>query len=1401
MSFQEVLKIYQKRLPNLSERNRSLTLLRLPNRQFIDIQDFDFLENHPAFGIIEDLIFRKKKILLCSDLDSRDKNANKTAFTLKNIERSNRIIQEESGAKNLLLGYPFVEGKFQNDSILRCPLLFFPVDLQLIGNKWFITFREGENIVFNQTFLLAYSHFNGLPLATDLLEFDFDDFPRDAQEFRTALYKLLEMSNLEIHFNQETFTDRLQIFQTHTKKEFQTITQTGKLKLMPQAVLGIFSRSDSYLMPDYEELIRRNVDDFFTKKTETEPTNEHETITPFPIDASQEEAIRQIKNGQSIVVQGPPGTGKSQLIANLIADSVAHGKRVLLVCQKRAALDVVYARLREKKIQNFAALVHDFQADRKAIYTQIQEQIELAYEQAYQKLNFEALQLERRFLAICQVIEKNCRELDEFKKALFSTEMCGIAVKELYLKSDLQKPFSILSDWILDFSLEKNTIFLQKLQAYLPFAQKLETTNYLWLDRLSFADFGFQEKEKLKEILSPPPAPSPKEMGIKSPPFGEGLGGVAVLNFNQEKNAFLEKVQSLVGQTFDLEAFEDLRNEHNNIQKWFQKVQNPAVFAFFQTVIKFEDTDLVWLEKMEKTIMGCFDKDSGIEHTLSALDLNKYATELQIFKKADQKWFSRLKWRIFAKERKTVRLFFEKYGLEMNSQNADTLLKKIQNRKRLEKNRVKLLSTEWLAKSTDQQFEAKIEALEWLQNMPQTIEREDFVNWFAAQKAAIHLKPLWKKSVERFLGKINLKIGYKAIWEKYYFLLAEIANWEQKKEVWKKYLSDTQIAKMWADESLAEKLWEVLAQDFESLVAFDKLRKTLEQAENEAVSFLKKQFPDFKIADFSQKTEASDSHTETSDLRSDLKAKSDRRSDVDLEQQRSDVEQIIAFWQNSWRISWIERIEKRFPILQSVSTHEFEQKETALQEALAEKMQISTAIMQIRAKEQICKDLEYNRLQNIVSYREVKHQVSKKRNIWALRRLLAEMPEDVFRLVPVWLASPETVSAIFPLETVFDLVVFDEASQCFAEKGIPAIYRGKQIMVAGDEQQLSPNDLYYPKWEEYDDETPELEIDSLLDLATRYLPTTALRGHYRSRSLDLIDFSNQYFYKGKLQLIPDYQDFRQGKSAIEFLKVEGFWEDNTNRIEAEAVVKLIRKLMREGETNIGVITFNFKQQELIQDLLEAERVPLPDELFIKNIENVQGDERNIIIFSVAYAPNRLGKMRLQFGLLNLPKGENRLNVAVTRAKERIYVVSSIFPHQLQTEDLTHEGAKMLKRYLQYALDVSEGRYKPTLPPSGEYQTDWFLKKRIKEVVREDTDNGIGEFVGETTNKGEIKIDEYLPFADLTVWENEEMRLILTDDNLYYEQPSSKAAHVYFPFLLKAKNWTFSRMYSRRFWKK
>jgi hypothetical protein len=352
----------------------------------------------------------------------------------------------------------------------------------------------------------------------------------------------------------------------------------------------------------------------------------------------------------------------------------------------------------------------------------------------------------------------------------------------------------------------------------------------------------------------------------------------------------------------------------------------------------------------------------------------------------------------------------------------------------------------------------------------------------------------------------------------------------------------------------------------------------------------------------------------------------------------------------------------------------------------------------------------------------------------------------------------------------------------------------------GDDKQLAPNDLYQIRWEEdldEDDSSIALETESLLDLGKQYLPITSLSGHYRSKSLDLIDFSNQYFYNGKLKLLPDYDEFIKNEPAIAYLKVEGVWEKNANLMEAKEVVKVIKQFLEKDKTDIGVITFNYKQQLLIQDLLDEEKIALPPSLFIKNIENVQGDERDIIIFSTTYALDVRGRLRMQFGSLNLVGGENRMNVAVTRAREKIVVVSSIFPHQLQVEDLANEGAKVLKKYLEYALEVSEGKYKPTLPKPSKQNLEWYLKEKLSSVGTQTTAGIVGIF----TNNG---VRKDIPFADLAVEAigNQtlaKLKLILTDDNLYFDALSVLESHVYLPVLLRKKGWSFQRMYSRNWW--
>ena len=305
------------------------------------------------------------------------------------------------------------------------------------------------------------------------------------------------------------------------------------------------------------------------------------------------------------------------------------------------------------------------------------------------------------------------------------------------------------------------------------------------------------------------------------------------------------------------------------------------------------------------------------------------------------------------------------------------------------------------------------------------------------------------------------------------------------------------------------------------------------------------------------------------------------------------------------------------------------------------------------------------------------------------------------------------------MKETFDLVIFDEASQCFAERGIPAMYRGKQVVVAGDSMQLQPNDLYRVRWDEQDDDTPELAIDSLLNLAKQHLPEVNLSGHYRSKSLELIEFSNENFYKGRLRLLPDYEYVNKENPSINFIKAEGTWEEGINRKEANKVVETVLNLLKiSPEKDIGIVTFNYKQQDHILDLMEEQAsqqgILIPDALFVKNIENVQGDERDIIIFSITYAPDKKGKVKLQFGSLNAEGGENRLNVAVTRAREQIIIISSITPHQMNTEGTKNEGPKLLKKYLEYAQKVSSKKWIPHIPEYESHHVDWFLRNRLQE---------------------------------------------------------------------------------------
>jgi very-short-patch-repair endonuclease len=334
----------------------------------------------------------------------------------------------------------------------------------------------------------------------------------------------------------------------------------------------------------------------------------------------------------------------------------------------------------------------------------------------------------------------------------------------------------------------------------------------------------------------------------------------------------------------------------------------------------------------------------------------------------------------------------------------------------------------------------------------------------------------------------------------------------------------------------------------------------------------------------------------------------------------------------------------------------------------------------------------------------LKREMEKKRRHIPLRELIRGLPTALTRLTPCLLMSPLSIAQYLATETArFDLVVFDEASQIPVWDAIGAIARGKQVVMVGDPKQLPPTSFFARAESDDDDLDTETDLESILDECMGAgLPTRNLSWHYRSRHESLIAFSNHRYYGGGLVTFPSpVTDDR----AVSFhLVADGIYERGGARInkpEAHALVADLVARLKDPEfcareLSVGVVTFNAEQQRLIEDLLDAERRKDPaiephfaetriEPVFVKNLENVQGDERDVMYFSITYGPPGPGlPPSMNFGPMNGDGGQRRLNVAITRARHELRVFSSLTPDQIDLSRTQAEGVRDLKHFLEFA---------------------------------------------------------------------------------------------------------------------
>lgn len=423
--------------------------------------------------------------------------------------------------------------------------------------------------------------------------------------------------------------------------------------------------------------------------------------------------------------------------------------------------------------------------------------------------------------------------------------------------------------------------------------------------------------------------------------------------------------------------------------------------------------------------------------------------------------------------------------------------------------------------------------------------------------------------------------------------------------------------------------------------------------------------------------------------------------------------EVEAHFDYSYCNWWLKKIIDIDPVLRSFSSADHERKIREFRQAdakfqkLTEKYIVATLSGRIPTATgaMVGADSELGRL---------RRELQKQRKHMPVRQLVQGLPTLLPKLKPCLLMSPLSVAQYLDAGYApFDLVVFDEASQIPVWDAVGAIARGKQLAVVGDPKQLPPTNFFSKSTDtEGGGEEQVEDLESILDECLGAgMNRLSLQWHYRSRHESLITFSNVNYYDSRLVTFPSPVT---DDVAVRFERVNGVYDrgaTRTNRIEAEAIVKGIEThylTASKSHLTIGVVTFNQPQQALIETLLDARRrtnqeldraiaARSHEPLFIKNLENVQGDERDVIFFSITFGPDAAGKTTMNFGPLNGEGGHRRLNVAISRAREAVVIYSTLMPEQIELSKVRAAGVRDLKHYLEFAIKGPRALVEQSLP--------------------------------------------------------------------------------------------------------
>jgi len=1034
---------------------------------------------------------------------------------------------------------------------------------------------------------------------------------------------------------------------------------------LSSVTLGNFNYRKMSLVRDYNALIDEDRANPAVERIFSPHPRELDPAPPAPLaladrwavvpaDATQTASVALARDGVSYIIQGPPGTGKSQTITNLIADALGRGKRVLFVCEKRAAIDVVFHRLRQQGLDELCCMIHDSQADKKAFVLNLKQTYEhwLAGEDGL-------AELQRQRQAVVDGLAQHLQALERFDAAMRDMpESLGMPVRALFDHLVMLAAHGPQAD-ALGARQREALPSPAAWQAHAGLAQRLRQTLLEIGGKEVFAQHPFARLADAIVHDDRPVARLSDEcdraeaLVDRCEPLADAFAAGAaprwrevVLRVDQARRLQALARQGLLGLL-------DARS---------------ALVAEF-------DAAVAQIAARRKALDEAAMHTTHWKDRFAPADAAAALALARAKEHAFSRWFSGAWWRLSGELKR--RYDFARHPVRPQ---ASAVLAAL----------VKAQEAQAALEDATARFESRFGAGD-------PVQRADAL-------AALRGQGVQDAGVAAFHRDL-LQGGAQA---------AAVVD---------------RLVERGPDVDALAAALDTLVRDPGAL-ALAELGETVRdlREHGDVLPDLLPLLGELSVADAA-----------VADALRTLPLPPDA---IAYAVAREGLERL-------YRVErWLPRFDGAVLAGHVRSLAAAERKLLALNARVVRAGVHHRFLRNVQrstlAASQLDADGKAFKKSYAAGRRELEHEFGKTMRYKAIRELASGDPGHVVRdMKPVWLMSPLSVSDTLPLAgELFDLVVFDEASQIPVEEAVPALYRAPQTIIVGDEMQLPPTS-FFASARQADDDTVlvdddgervalVLDADSLLNQGARNLPATLLAWHYRSRHESLIGFSNAAFYAGQLFTIPDRAvpggerrpivadagtggatDFVANADAllerpISFHAVERSpYVDRRNVGEARVIAGLVRELLqRETGLSLGIVAFSEAQQTAIEEALEAlgeedpafaarleaESVREQDDqfcgLFVKNLENVQGDERDVILLSVCYGPNPHGKMAMNFGPINQRGGEKRLNVIFSRAKRHMAVVSSI-RHGAITNDY-NEGAAALKSFLRYAEHVSLG---------------------------------------------------------------------------------------------------------------